>query len=322
MSGPGFSATPGPVVVAAADLGATSVHLLVALVDDHHVEPLLDESDFLGLGAAVESGGRLGAAATSQLVATLVRYAETARRLGAQQVTFVGTEPLRRAADAARIVHEVEQACGGPLHVLEHEEEAFLMLLGVTEGRPVTSQLAVVDIGGGSSELVIVDAEHDPVATGCRLGANSLTNQHVRNDPPTMDEIASMLMTAKAVVATLPVARPGELVAVGGTASNLVRVLPAATLDRMLTPRRIKDALAILATEPADLASQRHAIRPARARLLPAGAAILAAFLERYGLEELRVSEAGIREGAILATSRAGPGWRDRLHLLVRGWPG
>jgi exopolyphosphatase / guanosine-5'-triphosphate,3'-diphosphate pyrophosphatase len=308
------------VVTAAADLGSTSVHVLVAVVRDHGLEPLLDESAFLGLGAAMDARGYLGAAATAELAATLVRYTETARRLGAGAITFIGTEPLRRAADAAGIVHAVERSSGAPLHVLEHEEEALLTLLGVTEGRPVETEIAVVDIGGGSSELVILDPGGVPSAVGCRLGASSLTTRHVVHDPPTLGEVAAMRAAARAAVAVLPDARPAELVAVGGTASNLVRVLPAATLDRVLTRQRIEDALAVLATEPAAVASERHRVRPARARLLPAGAVILDSFLERYGLAALRVSEAGIREGAVLATSHAGINWRDQLPRLARGW--
>jgi exopolyphosphatase/pppGpp-phosphohydrolase len=129
-----------------------------------------------------------------------------------------------------------------------------------------------------------------------------------------------MLVDARAVVAAAPAARPRELVAVGGTASNLVRVLPAAALDRTLTRRRIAEAQAVLATEPAAVAAERHAVNPIRARILPAGAAILTAILEHYRIDRLRVSEAGIREGTILATLHDPIGWRDRLPELARGW--
>ena len=83
------------------DVGANSAHLLVAAVTGHLVEPLLDESAFLGLGDRVATHGYLGADARDELVATLAGYADAARSLGASSVTFVGTEPVRRAADAA-----------------------------------------------------------------------------------------------------------------------------------------------------------------------------------------------------------------------------
>lgn len=292
----------------------------MAEIAGHRLQPLVDESVFLGLGSAVAERGYLGAAARGELVAALVRYADVARHLGATNVTFIGTEPIRRAADASRIVHEVGVASGAPIHVLSHEEEAYLTIIGVTEGMPVTHETLVVDVGGGSSEFCVVDRTRSPRAAGLQLGSARLTDRFVSHDPPTVAEVAAMRVAALEAVRGAPDASPSEIVAVGGTASNLLKLLPAATLDRRLTRERIAEALAILATEPAALASEHHLIRLTRARILPAGAAIVDAILERYGVERLRVSEAGIREGAILAVDHAGPAWRDHLAQLAHGW--
>jgi exopolyphosphatase/guanosine-5'-triphosphate,3'-diphosphate pyrophosphatase len=302
------------------DLGSNSVHLVVAVVAGHRLQPLVDESVFLGLGSAIVGRGYLGRAARGELTATLVRYADTARRLGAGQITFLGTEPIRRAADAATIVHEVDVAAGAPLHVLSHEEEAYLTIIGVTEGSPVTHETLVIDVGGGSSEFCTVDPAHRPAAFGLQLGSARLTDQVVTHDPPTATEVAAVRAAAAAAIRQAPVAHPTEIVAVGGTASNLLKVLPAAMLDRTLTRERIAEALGILASEPAAVASERHLINPIRARILPAGAAIFDAILEHYGTDQIRVSEAGVREGAILAVDHAGPTWRDQLADLAHGW--
>lgn len=316
-------AAPGqarPVVGAAVDLGSNSVHLLVAVVAGHRLQPLVDESVFLGLGSAVVERGFLGGAARGELTATLVRYADAARRLGAASVTFIGTEPIRRAADAAAIVHEAAMATGLALHVVSHEEEAFLTLIGVTEGMPVTGPTLVVDVGGGSSEFCIVDPIHPARAAGLQLGSARLTDRFVSHDPPTPAEVASMRAAAFELVRDAPDAHPGEIVAVGGTASNLLKVLPAAMLDRDLTRERIAEVQGILASEPAAVASERHVINPIRARILPAGGAIMDAILDRYGADRIRVSEAGLREGTILAVQHAGDAWRDRLAVLAQGW--
>jgi exopolyphosphatase/pppGpp-phosphohydrolase len=133
-------------------------------------------------------------------------------------------------------------------------------------------------------------------------------------------EIDAMRQVAVDVLGDAPDASPEEIVAVGGTASNLLKVIPAAALDRTLTRDRITAALATLATEPAAAAAERHLIKPIRARILPAGAVIMDAILERYSVDRLHVSEAGIREGTILAVAHAGPAWRDRLADLAHGW--
>jgi len=284
------------------------------------LQVLVDESVFLGLGSAIEERGYLGRAARGELAATLVRYADTARRLGAVDVTFLGTEPIRRAADADAIVHEVGIASGAPLHVVSHEEEAYLTLIGVTEGMPVTHETLVVDVGGGSSEFCVVDAVRPPRATGLRIGSAMLTGRFVTHDPPSAAEVSAMRAAAVAVVRDAPDADPGEVVAVGGTASNLLKVLPAAALDRTLTRSRIAEVQAILASEPAAAAAERHLINPIRARILPAGGAIMDAILDRYGADRIRVSEAGVREGTILVVAHAGPAWRDRLTDLAHGW--
>lgn len=286
----------------------------------HRLQVLVDESVFLGLGTAILERGYLGGAARGELTATLVRYADSARRLGAIDVTFLGTEPIRRSADSAAVVHEVETATGAPLHVVSHEEEAFLTLIGVTEGMPVTQETLVVDVGGGSSEFVIVDAVRAPRAAGLRVGSAMLTGRFVTHDPATPAEVEAMRAAAIAAVRDAPDARPGEIVAVGGTASNLIKILPSAALDRTLTRERIDEVEAILASEPAAAAAERHLINPIRARILPAGGAIMDAILDRYGAERIRVSDGSIREGTILAVSHAGHAWRDRLGELAQGW--
>ncbi len=311
---------PGTVVGAAIDIGSTSVHLLVAAVGDHLVEPLLDESVFLGLGDRVAADRYLGTAARDSLVEVIAAYVETARRLGAANVTLMGTEPLRRAGDGVAIVRDVEAGTGVALHVLDHVEEGMLTLLGVTLGRALHSELLVVDIGGGSTELVFV-GESGPVrVAGLRLGAAALTRDLVRADPPTLAETGAMRAAAQRLVADGPTAAPADVVAVGGTASNLLRLLPATALDRMLTRRRLTVALAMLAVERSVDAAARHLMRPERARILPAGAIIVDTILEHYGLDRLRVSEGGMREGAVLAAAKAGAAWRDRLPMLVHGW--
>ena len=308
------------MVGASVDVGSNSVHLLVSVVAGHRLQVLVDESVFLGLGSAIIDRGYLGRAARGELTATLVRYADTARRLGATDITILGTEPIRRAADADAIVNEVWSASAAPLHVVSHEEEAFLTLIGVTEGMPVTEETLVVDVGGGSSEFCVVDAVRSPHAAGLRVGSAMLTGRFVTHDPATKAEVEAMRAAAVVAVRDAPDALPGEIVAVGGTASNLLKILPAAALDRTLTRERIAEVEAILASEPAAVAAERYVINPIRARILPAGGVIMDAILDRYGAERIRVSEAGIREGTILAVSHAGRAWRDRLADLAHGW--
>jgi exopolyphosphatase / guanosine-5'-triphosphate,3'-diphosphate pyrophosphatase len=318
---PPSPAAPSPeaVIGASVDLGSNSVHLLVASVAGHELTPLLDESVFLGLGSDVANRGLLGRAARGELCSVLARYAAQAAELGAEAVTFIGTEPIRRAADAAVIVHEVTTATHVPMYVLSHEEEAYLTIIGVTEGQPVTHETLVVDIGGGSSEFCLVDPVSSPRAAGLRLGSARLTDRYVNHDPPRSDEIEAMFSAALEAVRGAPSGQPAEIVAVGGTASNLLKVVPLAP-DGVVTAAQIAEALRLFESITAGQAIERYALNPVRARILAAGAVILAAILERYAVPEVRVSNAGIREGTILAVAHAGPAWRDHLVDLAHGW--
>jgi exopolyphosphatase/guanosine-5'-triphosphate,3'-diphosphate pyrophosphatase len=312
---------PGRQVGAVVDLGSTSVHHLVAVLEGHRLEVLVDESAFLGLGAAAERGV-LGAAGREELVDTLAGFAWTARTHGAADLTFIATEPLRRLADAMRIVGEVDAGTGVPVHVLRHEEEALLTLLGVTGGLPVERDLLVVDIGGGSSEFAFVSPDQPAEVVGVKVGAAALTRRLATADPPTSAGLAALRSAAADALAAAPAWQPHDVVLVGGTATNLARVgqgqLPRSSF-------RIADLDKLertLASTRADELAAKHGIRPARAAILPAGAAIIRAVAERYSVSELIVVDTGIREGALIAVARGGPAWRDRLGPLAHGWTG
>jgi exopolyphosphatase/guanosine-5'-triphosphate,3'-diphosphate pyrophosphatase len=312
--------TNPPRIGASVDLGSTSVHLLVASIEGHRLRPLVDESAFLGLGAAVDVGAQLGAEARQALVETLASYVASARGLGAAEITLIGTEPIRRAADAARIVADVEAGSGVPLHVLTHEEEAYLTLIGVTHGRPVTHETLVVDIGGGSSEFCAVGPDSIARAAGLRLGANRLTSRFATADPPTEADLSAMQVAANEILGEAVAATPTELVVVGGTASNILKVTTAGIEDVTITRARVAQALVNLGSHPAAATSAQYGVKPVRARILPAGAVIVDALMRRYGVERVRVSAEGMREGAILVADHAGREWRDRLADLAHGW--
>jgi exopolyphosphatase/pppGpp-phosphohydrolase len=308
---------------AAIDLGSTSVHLLVARPESAELVVLDDESAFLGLGAAVDAAGMLGRAGRATLVATVATYVERARDLGAARPIIMGTEPLRRLADATRIVAEVSAATGSPMAILEHEEEALLTLVGLAAGHVVQDDLLVVDIGGGSSELVEIGPDRRATAAGVQVGAGRLPRRIVDRDPPTREQLGDLRRAADEAFDWTPIRLPNELVFVGGTSSNLLKLLRRAG-DANHDDRLDRAALAavrdiVLAT-PAELLAATYGMREARIRLLAAGAAIIETVLERVGMEFGRVVDTGIREGAIIAADRAGDEWRDQLEELAHGW--
>lgn len=309
---------PKAEVAAAIDIGSYSVHLLVANVRGHVLEPRHDESAFLGLGRSIDESGGLGDA-RERLVETISNYAMRAWALGATRITIVGTDPLRRASDAAQAIDAIAASTGLEVRVLGHDEEALVALIGVQAGRPVLRDSAIVDVGGGSTEVLAVGPAREPEAAGLQLGATRLTGMYVRHDPPTEAEVAAVLGHSLLAMADAPAFSPVELVAVGGTARSLLRVGPRLA-NRTLTHRRVRRALTLMIVAPAEVNAERYGIRLSRASVLAAGAAILLGALDRYRLDRLRVAARGLREGSILAAARAGPDWRAEVRELARGW--
>jgi len=305
-------------VGAAVDIGSYSVHLLVAEVGSHELQAQHDESAHLGLGRAIDEDGRLGSARAT-LVDTLAGFAARATSLGAQTLTIVATDPLRRATDARDALDDVRASTGLDITILSHEEEALLALVGAQEGRPVGRETLLIDVGGGSTEILVAGPVEPAVAVGLPLGAARLTGEHIAHDPPSELELIALYDDVHAAMALAPESAADQLAAVGGTARSLLRV-GSPLANRVLSLNRIHNALDLLAADPASTISERHGVRLSRARVLAAGATILVGALERYGLDRLRVASGGLREGVVLATHRAGAAWRTELPALARGW--
>lgn len=312
-------ATQAATIVAAVDVGATSVHLLVAAWTDDGLVPLADDSVVLGLGRTVDATGELGPAKRAELVAALERHAQMARRLGAESIACVGTEPIRRAADATRSITEVHRATGIRIEVLDHQTEGFLTLLGVTRGTPHDHDLAVIDVGGGSSELVVARAGEQPEAVGLPVGAARLTQAVGPGNPPSWADLVGMRAVARDRLAAAPRLAGLDLVAVGGTASNLLKLSSGGEAADRLARGDLERIIGRLVGRPSGLVARRFGVTRSRARLLPAGTTILAALLDQVGLEALRVSHAGVREGLATTLIHNGSDWRDGLPAqLVR----
>ncbi|CAN5827775.1 hypothetical protein BH24CHL6_BH24CHL6_00480 [soil metagenome] len=299
------------MIGAAVDVGSNSVHLLVAEITSDGLRYLRDESVLLGLGDVVDRLGSLPADSRQQVVDALELLRRAAETEGAQMVTFVGTEPLRRAVNAAELTMLVDHRFEIPLHVLSERAEAELTYLGVTNGLPVSEPLLVVDIGGGSTEVIVAIPGQNLRLHSLPTGSARLSVGSLRNDPPTPNEYDRLRAGAGSFVQAL--ARPvgiARAVFAGGTATNLVRLAP-------LSRAGLEIAHGLLTSLSETELVQRYGINSRRARQLPAGAALVDALLDHFGLPEAEVSQASLREGAILAAAVLGDDWPSGLPTLI-----
>ncbi len=315
---------PGPARVAAVDIGTNSVLLLVAEAGGGGLAPVRERATVTRLGQGVDATGRLHPEAEARTLACLARYADEARELGAFPVAAVGTSALRDAEGGGPFLDRAAALLGERPRVLSGEDEARLTFAGALSGLALAGEVAVLDIGGGSTEWVVgTNGAGGPrvrSAQSVNVGAVRLTERFVRGDPPSAAERAAVR------AATLEALRPlsaapfgGELVGVAGTVTTLAAVHlgvhpydGARVHGARLTRAELEATLERLASLPLAERTCLPGLDPARADVIVAGGELLAAVLAWCGAEALHVSDRGVRWG--LAAERAG--------LLGGGGPG
>jgi exopolyphosphatase/guanosine-5'-triphosphate,3'-diphosphate pyrophosphatase len=308
-------------IAAAIDVGSNSVHLLLTELGG---EVLRDESELLGLWAMVDMEGFIPDDGLAALVEVLTRYVSEVKAEGADPITLLATEPLRRASNRSRVRAVVLEATGLELNVLSHEEEALLTVLGVLDGEPTQEPLMVLDVGGGSSEVVLLEPGADPVIGVVPVGSARLTAQHVEDDPPTAEEVLELRAEAHHLFSSLPTGHPVRGIVVGGSGTNLIRLTTEEgdedTPDSgLIDVERTAKAIEIVKASPSAQLVESYGLRERRVLQMAAGASLIEAALDCYNLSALEASDASLREGTIIACELAGDAWREELVRLVVG---
>jgi len=280
------------VIVAAVDLGSNTTRLLVGRVEDGRVDELHRETRITRLGEGVDSRRRLLPLPIARVRNVLTDYRRTAESLGADRTLLVATSAVRDAENGEAFLGEIEWSYGFATQLLSGDEEAELTRRGVGE---VAAATLLVDIGGGSTELVL-----DGFRTSLPLGSVRFTERHGED----------VEATVEAARALLPELEPESAVGVAATITTLAALdLGLEEYDRarvhghVLTRDGAHAQLERLAALPLEERRRVPALDPERAPVIVAGGAILLAILDAYGLESMRVSERDLLDGAALAAA-------------------
>ena len=313
--------------VAAIDCGTNSIRLLVADVPPTgaHTD-LLRRMEVVRLGEGVDATGRLAPQAIERTRVVLAEYAAAARDLGATLVRMVATSASRDAANRADFEDMVLTTLGRAPDVVPGGEEAELSFLGATASLdtaarahgtpPPRPPFLVVDIGGGSTEFVLGDADGVRAARSVDIGCVRLTERHLHGDPPSPEEVrraeADIRAALAEVSADVPVAEAATLVGLAGsvtTVAALALKLPAYDADAIHGSRiGIEAVRAVTADLLAATRARRAAMpvmHPGRVDVIGAGALVLRVLMDEFGLDEVVVSEHDILDGIALRLARA-----------------
>jgi exopolyphosphatase/guanosine-5'-triphosphate,3'-diphosphate pyrophosphatase len=288
------------VRVTAVDLGTNTTRLLVADVEDGRLVEVVRRLEITGLGEGVDERRRLLPVPIARVRNVLVEYRREAEELGAERTLLVATSAVRDAENGEAFLGEIEWSYGFATRLLSGEEEAALTFRGVTSGRPLGPGTLVVDIGGGSTELILGGPDGIEFHTSLDVGSVRLTER--------FDE--DVEACAAAVRPLLPALEPRAAIGVAGTVTTvaaldlgLAEYDPVRVHGHRIPRAAVERELARLAALPLEERRRLPGLEPKRAPVIVAGAAILRTILEAYDLDEVEASERDLLTGAALAAA-------------------
>jgi exopolyphosphatase / guanosine-5'-triphosphate,3'-diphosphate pyrophosphatase len=281
------------VLCACIDIGSNTTRLLVADAADGGLREVMQRRAYTRLRGTNEvPPDRIAAIAGA--VATQVRLAH---ECGCGHVRAVGTAALRDTVNRDELVDAIERAAGVRVEVLTGEEEARLAFAGATRtlDHVPPGEVGVVDVGGGSTEVVVgTPAGGVSWSASFRVGSGLLAEAHLGSDPPSAAELGEVRRHAAAAFAGVEAPRPPVAYAVGGSAGSLRRLV-----GPVLDPESLERGLRVLSSTPAVSVARDFELDVERVRLLPAGMVVLEEASKLLGVP-LRIGRGGLREGVIL----------------------
>jgi exopolyphosphatase / guanosine-5'-triphosphate,3'-diphosphate pyrophosphatase len=306
--------------IAVVDIGTNSTRLLVARVQGGRVEELDRESKVTRLGQDVDATGRLAEEAVERVFRVLEEYKRLIGEHGAARVIALATSAVRDSENGEEFRSAVHDRYGFELRTISGDEEARLTFLGATSARDDEEPTLVIDIGGGSTELVTGRPGGDPsFHVSTQAGSVRQTERHLHDDPPTHEQTDALRREVRAIVED---AVPADVrrsvthgIAVAGTATQLASIdLGLAEKDRARVHGHVMglDSVSAMLDQLASVALEERkrtkGLDPDRAPTIVAGAAILVEVMESFDLGSVEASERDILHGAALSASGADNG--------------
>ncbi len=299
------------VRVAVVDMGTNSTRLLVADVVDGHVRELERRSTVTRLGRGVDTSGQLSAEAIEDVCAVVATYIGIYEELGAERVSAIATSAVRDADNSAVFLAELRERFALDAGILDGDEEARLTYLGACAERPPAAKTLVVDIGGGSTELVVGDGPEVGFHASLQAGTVRHTERYITHDPPDAGELEKLAADVQALIDEAlegaAIARANTGIAVAGTPTSLAAIEqrldpydPSLVHGYTLSLSSIQRMCSQLASMPLTERLRVPGLHAGRAPTIVAGVVILIQVMRAFGLSELEVSEHDILYGAAL----------------------
>ncbi len=285
------------------DIGTNT--LLLLIVDDA-MQPIVDLCRFGRLGKGLDATGRLAAESIAASLEICREYRRVMDAHGVARPVVIATQASREAKNAAEFVAPAEAILGASIEVIAGEREAELAATAVARTFPelAGARYLVVDVGGGSTEMITVEAGRVIAQVSVPIGAVRLSERHLRNDPPTAEEVAALTADIDRHLTAQVLPRAVPVIATAGTATTLAAVKlglahydPAAVTGLRLSRDAVAGMVARLLAASVAERKAMPGIEPQRADVIAAGAAIFGRILQRIDAPVMITCDRGIRWG-------------------------
>lgn len=294
--------------VASIDIGTNTILLLIAEVNQGKMKTLLDTETIVRLGEGVHEKGLLLESAMERGFQTLKGYLKKCQEMEVRKIFAVGTSALREAKNNGFFLQKVKEQFGLEIEVISGEEEARLSFLAVVKDlHPLPKNLLVVDVGGGSTELIFGKGDEIIEWKSLPLGIVRLTERLLLSDPVKDEEYRAMVEEIQKQLSGCPVPKyPPAMVSIGGTGTALASVeqgLDQFMVEKIhrfvLTRKALKDQLSLYRSKTIAERKKIKGLPPSRADVILAGVTILYLIMEEAGCSSFRVSTHGVRYGLL-----------------------
>jgi exopolyphosphatase/guanosine-5'-triphosphate,3'-diphosphate pyrophosphatase len=283
-----------PVRASVIDIGSNTIRLLVAEHGPRGLGPILSRRAYVGLATDIERDGWISDEKLAQVQELAVRYTVLARDSGADRLEVLVTSPGRLSGNAPELQAALAEATGGRVRQLSAEEEGRLAYAGAIGAcRSVPESIAVIDLGGGSTQVMVGTREAAAWLRSLELGSLRLTERFVHSNPPIPSVLDAVACVVEKEFESLTPPLPISALATGGTARALRRIV-----GRRLGEKNLNAVLAALTAKTAEEVAADYDVPVERARVLPAGTIVLREAHRRLGVK-LEVARGGVREGAL-----------------------
>jgi exopolyphosphatase/guanosine-5'-triphosphate,3'-diphosphate pyrophosphatase len=270
---------------------------LVAEPVDGQLKKVMEQRAYTRINKALDDDGAILPEKIEEVAEVVATQVRLARELGAVEIRSVATAAVREASNGKAAAEAISEASGVPVDILSDEEEGRLSFIGATKtlGHPVDGKVGVVDVGGGSTEVILgtVPGGAKEVRSW-RVGSGVLADELISSDPPSAAEIRRVRDRIEDIFAGVEIEHPAQAVAVGGSATSLRRLVGA-----VLEYETLERGIRVLCGDPAAEVARRFELDPERVRILATGVLLLEKVSELLG-RPLQIGKGGLREGVVL----------------------